>query len=866
MGYVCLRCRFRLLVASRGVQGFGSRAAQYSTNASEPRASDAIPNHASGTNPRRAAGRGPRVARPKAGRKAEQADDTAAIAMFQSIVNEQGASDNITLVKEAEKIQRLTHQAETVADAYALFRETLYPRLRDLKGTMPQIVRELVGSRLFPRVAAQMAKNMGSPEFPTVAQLTEAMVKLDVMKPAVWGTLMLNLLDNICKLSTTPNDYPSIQGYETAMARRDVLMHDLVDAWGAFGPWSASTAAEESGNPVTAKSSSVLDDKSAGAGASSPSRATDHCKQQRKPAFLDAFADLFAHLPHSTMIRPAWAAIATYSVLRDPKQQKNAVLDKALPFLESMRQLIAKTELPVPSKEGRKRAPFQACPTFVGLYIQRFIAHTLRAGSVERPSSLPTPSARPLTEADIIHREVGQAYRSRNVSAIKRAWAKLVGNDQPPTDARLKELREMGDLFDYFILVYMGMRQTQLALSVWDSMIQLGIEPTTKTYTSMMQGCAKARNPAGVKAVWKRLAASGIQLDVHAWTARISGLIVSNDLDGGIAALNEMAEIWRNRDDPKYAAMAVKPSVEPVNATLVALIRLDRLVAARNVLSWAAKQGINPDIYTFNTLLRPLLRQGQTQEVQDLLSMMRTLNIHPDSATFTIILEAHLAGIGAKPAYEQVQTIHHAIRRVEAAGVEANMQTYGKMIYTLLQEPNTDPAVKAVLAHIWGRGLELSSHIYTMLAEHYFSMDPPDASAVTALIENRGLRQNKKIDRVFWERVIKVYCKVGQTDKALDIFKDLSRDGSPITFSTLYDFLLALVQEGRREEAAGVVRTVKEYNEEADEPGVEGGLGKKGPMAGGRFWKHRFWHLAEQNGLLGEGVREGFLAAKGEME
>ncbi|KAK5654176.1 hypothetical protein OQA88_7607 [Cercophora sp. LCS_1] len=780
--------------------------------------------------------------------------------MFQRIVNEPGSSDNIALVKDAAKIQAILRTG-TVAEAYALFRDTLYPQLQNLKGTLPHIVKEQVGSNLFPKVAAELAKDFGSSDFPTVARLTELMVELDVMKPAIWGTLMVHLLEAICSSSASPNDYSSVLGYETAMARRDVLLHDLFDAWKAFGPWETESKPDGEEDAISGGADSASAPNPIGGDLASLDLvedsslpATDQSKPQRRPDFHNAFADLFPNLPRETLLRPSWAAIATYKVLADTKQQNITLWQKASPFLDAMGQLLAKTRLPNLAKNDGP--PFAGCPPSIGSTIRQFLGHPLHKGRVEwKP---PTPAANAPSEAAVIQQQLGQAFRSRNVRDVKKAWAKFWGVDPTPSEARVERLREMGSMFDYFISVYMAMRETQLALSVWDSMVQAGVQPTINTYTSMMRGCAAAKNAAGINAVWKRLAASGLQLDVPAWTARISGLITSNDLDGSIAALNEMAHIWRQREDPKYAAIAVQPSVEPVNAILVALIRLNRLTTAKNVLSWAAKQGIDPDVYTFNILLRPLLRQGHIEEVQDMLAMMRSLNIQPDSATFTILLEVALVGIGSKPAEEQVQTVQRTIRDVESAGVAANMETYGKMVYILLEEENADPAVKAVLAHIWGRGLELSRHIYTMLAEYYFTRSPPDADAVTALIENRGLKRNGKIDRVFWERVIKGYCKVGQVDKALEVFSGLSRDGSAITFSTLYDFLLALLDSGLQSEAKGVVRTAKEYKDEVEETEVNGVT----PAKNGRWWKHRFWHLAEQNGLLEDGILESFQASK----
>jgi pentatricopeptide repeat protein len=309
-----------------------------------------------------------------------------------------------------------------------------------------------------------------------------------------------------------------------------------------------------------------------------------------------------------------------------------------------------------------------------------------------------------------------------------------------------------------------------------------------------------------------------------------------------------MAQIWKaNEKKAKKDPAAVKPTIQPVNAALAGLLRVQMLSsgAAGGLLSWAAKQGIEPDIWTFNTLLRPLLKLGRDDEVQNMLAMMKKQNLEADVATFTILLEGALEDLGDQSPQQQVETVHTFLRNMREAGVTANMQLYAKMIFLLLQQGDrAEEPVKAVLAHIYGEGLELTSHIYTMLAEHYFTRSPPDAAAVTALIENRRLHENRDIDRVFWERVIFGYCQVNDVGRALRIFDKIERSGSKITFSTLYELLLVLGRSGEREAVVRVVDFARRAKDLADEEAVGGKQGL------GRSWLHRFWHLAEQYGAL----------------
>jgi len=865
LGFVCLRCRFSLLVAPRRLpiyQSAAPRSANFSTEQSaKPNAKD---DALDGLVAPEAQCSRQRSAEPTKSRRPSPPDSISSLAMFKSIVEKQSnlesqspaesltSSDNALLVSIAARLQAtLSREDASIVDAYKFFEDVLLPQISVANGPLPPHVRDLLSHTFFPNLVAERAKDFMYSDLPSVSRITQLLVQFDILKPVLWGDLILQLVDTLWTLSTTPTDYLSIQSYETAMAQREALLFDLVGAWKVIWPQvnTAQPVSSEKKCDVAVDEPRALVSSDLGGGSNFQQKKF----KRRKPGFQDAFSEQFPDHWQGMLMRPSWAALATYGLLTETRTHNRALQNKAYPFLKAMRRLLARSRLPL-SKE-HKETPFDGCPVVLGSLLQGF----LRRAREKKPPLPSAPSSR--SEANIIHREIGQAVQKRNLRALNGSWTKFWGEDAVPSKTRLGQLREMSDVFDYFIFAYMSMRQTQLSINVWNSMVKLGIPPTIKTWTSMMQGCAKANNPLGIKTVWNRLIASETQLDTPVWTARISGLVMSGDLDSGVAALREMADIWSKRDEPANKFIAVKPSIEPINAALVWLLRFDRIATVKNMLGWAVKQGISPDIYTFNTVLRPLVRAGRNQEVREILDIMHQLGIRADPATFTILLDGALADISTKKPEEQVQTATKLIHDIEATGIEMNMHIYGKMIYILLEQcPNGNggdgAAVNAVLAHIWGRGLELSSHIYTMLAEHYFSLNPPDAAAVTALINNRRLHRNPNIDRVFWERVIKGYCQVGDTQRALEIFEKLFQSGSTITFSTLYDFLSALIHEGHITQAKRVVQAANDMV--AAEESEKHGDGKSV-----RYWRHRFWHLADKQGLLDEGMKESFRQATG---
>ncbi|GAB1320698.1 hypothetical protein MFIFM68171_10908 [Madurella fahalii] len=862
LGTVCLRCRFRLLVTSRARARRGTLSySTYNSAVDEDQSHDADWHTRSTAMLGQAWGRTTqtRTARPAPSsstqRRSPSSRGTSSLAMFQNIVERQAQASatqagslygnaSVELVKDVARMQTmLEREGATLEAAYAFFMETVYPQVTHAGRDVPQIIKNQIGTVLLDRLAVEKARVFDSPHLPSVTRITEIMVQLDVLRPIVWATLVLELIQHICRQSPSPNDYTSIENYESAIAIRNTFLRDLVGAWKVF---AEQRFLAEGDIPVEYPEQRQPQ---------SGSRPAD-AKPQRRPTLWQAFGTMFPKYPPSTLLRPTCAAYATYKLLIDPFNRTRSVEQEAAPFLQIMKALIFQSRPPRPSDFS---ALLEAFPDIRYMQSRKYAKD--RGTAFLKPVSIPQAGSHDLRNT--VHRQLGNAIRSRNLGTVQKAWLDFWGDAAKPDDAHIQELTKFPELFDYFILAYMTMRRPELAIRVWNNMEHIGIKPTIKTWNSMLQGCAKASNADGIRTVWQKLIASGTKLDTAIWTARIHGFFVSGDPDAGLRALDEMAKVWEARGNPANQAIAVQLTAEPVNAALAGLLRLERDADAKRVLAWAAKQGVEPDIYTFNTLLRPLLRRGDMAAVDELFDTMRSVNIHADVTTFTVMLEGTLTNIGNLDPAEQVALVRRILAEMKSAGIEANMQTYAKILYLLLREggDRANEPVKAVLAHIWRRGLELTSHIYTMLAEHYFSRDPPDAGAVTTLIENRRLHDNKDIDRVFWERVIKGYCHSGETERALDIFDRVFVSGTNITISTLHDLLRAVIESGEMEAAARIVEAAGRIGKADEHIAGSSGAAAATQAEKRRLFKHRFWHLAHQHGLLGEQLGDSFKEA-----
>lgn len=428
---------------------------------------------------------------------------------------------------------------------------------------------------------------------------------------------------------------------------------------------------------------------------------------------------------------------------------------------------------------------------------------------------------------------------------MDRLWQKFVGSNGEIPPERAAKLQKHPDLFNSFINTRMALNQPDQAIAVLHTLRTVGLKPTMKTWNVMLDGCKTARNINGLKNVWAKIAGSGMKLDTKIWTTRVSGLIECGDVEGGIKALEEMARLW-NESSKDENATAVKPTVEPLNAALVGLIRQNQVPAAESLLVWASRQGIEPDVFTFNILLRRFIRDGREKDVRRLFDVMRDTGVRADEATFTIVIDAAFSRIAINDTEEQARAVANVIDDMKAAGLEPNLHTYGTMIYNLLQSGDRAmDAVKVVLAHLWGQGHELSPHIYTMVVEHYFARNPPDLDAVESLLQRRRLLDYDDMDTTFYDRVVKGYALVGRPEKALEIYYRLSDSGVVIILATQMELLRALLRQGRVDDARDMVANTKRLFEESHRDAAE--VEKAG------FWGHPFWRLAAQHGIFERG-------------
>lgn len=729
------------------------------------------------------------------------------------------------------------------------------------------------GTYLAKKVAEAKLANPDSDSLPSFAQITQLYQHLGSLSTTKWTDLIMGLISHVISKSSARGDYSSDEAYEKSMAQKEELLEDLVDSWVLFHRYRLGPSDSEL--QTSDEAEFRLPDIN---GARLRTYATrgdlmgamdmlffDLALQHREvPAVALATFVLLVDSTHSTvnarhrakpLLSPIARILSEVEVRRPALvamlDSRPAILTYVLTHWDKIVSGLRSTKVPDPVRHTRQKAQVKAAQVPKAAQVSKAV-QVSKAGPADAQKS---GTSKPWFS----RRAIGDALAMGDVMALEAAW--LAYETKFAQDTHRAENRETHQKScNDFIMAFTALRRPQRAIDVWEFMNRSGFTPTLETWTSMMEGCRRAKNPRGLENIWKRLLASGMKPDSAAWTARIDGLMVCRQPEAGLRALSDMLHHYK-RPNGVLAKTDAKELIPATNAAVGGLIRLNAMPAAKKVLLWASENSIEPDVVTYNTLLGPLVQQGDVEKVGALLKLMDENKVSPDGATWTILLDGFVNTTKATTPAEERQILEQLLAEMGGRGVMISMEMYARMIYLIVRDGrhtrhHTEGALGAVWDHMHAKGLRPSPHIYTILVEYYFAQSPPALADVNDLLAARGFNNGGgRLDRVFWERVIKGYALAGDVDKAFTLFNKVSNLGAGITLETLEALLRSLVGRRMMDEARTVVDKVREHRtssqgEFADGEMVGGVMPVGTERSRGRYWNHGFWAFAHDQGLL----------------
>ncbi|KAK8927677.1 hypothetical protein H634G_05069 [Metarhizium anisopliae BRIP 53293] len=792
-------------------------------------------------------------------------DASAAVALFNDVVQKSEAaaprefparptsrqSSASTVLGEweiAAKMKELEEKDVEPLERLRLFQNDIWPHVKELRGQIPK--------HLYLATTMFLART-----FDTVAQqgLTGASVALSKMCATIgkWDLDMRNqLVLNLCH---------TLISKKHTSAERNALVDELLDMWKHISQLRRMSQLHNGRLCfVLPSEDEIIEDISSSSASSTKQTEPGEVKSSNMAPTTKALASIFIQFRFEQARELVSGLLATLAILSDPRLARDGSQIKAAPLLNLVSIVLdhqpADTAYVNDIFAGKIRFPSSKLADLQSYLLAQWpqakdmvMRHDSEWRKITTSSHKPSRSSSASSCLSAFHKQLRAAYRSRNTGAIVSIWQDLNATLAQDQDLR-RQMSEDPDFLDFWIFVWCAVRRPKKLQETLDLMREVGIQPTVRSYTSMMHGWKMCKDADRIEALWNKLVESGLRLDAVIWTERISGLIEAGKPQSGIQALAEMQALWKkavaSRGSVESAAnVAIQPSTEVVNAAFKGLIALDRR-AANEVLYWAGREGIEPNIRTYNILLRESLRNSAPEDVQSLLKAMKKRGVEPDAATFTIILEGLLGSMENASAAEQVHVVSQILGDIEAAGLRANHETYGKMLYAVASLANggADEAIAAVQDHMKAAGLSATPHMVTILIERALSRDPLPADAgatVRALLQEHGLSNVAQGDQTLWERVMSAHAVTGDRASAMAVFDDLARAGRPVTslpcLTDLLKALLASEDAQAAQDARQVVGVVLNHKKAA----AEGSFGRDT-----RYWRHHFWYLARENGLI----------------
>lgn len=746
------------------------------------------------------------------------ASEDSAIALFKDVVSPEAKtaapqSSPLSELEIAVKIKELSVKPMDALEKLHIFRESIWPHLTGFRGQMPKPL--LVSSIQFlEKTCDDIAEHGYTGHGVDVSRLCSGLGKFDL-------DIRNQLVLNICH---------ALISEKRDSAGRAALLNELTGLWQHISQLQRRSQGNEPLGFAFPSIADVQRDIAEG-----KATRTHHMHPTTR-----ALAALFLQFSPEQARDIVPGLLTTVAILSDPRFVRSGTSILMAPFLKVVAVALgnkgAATESYVSGVfDDRVRFPSAKLSEIQSYVVQQWP----HAAEMLHKEALRSGS---LSIWNTLHKRLRQAYDVRDTGSVYSIWHDFKSRvEQRPGLA--KQLHNNTEFLDFWVFVWCALRRPENLQEMFNLMQRLHIHPTVKTYTEMMHGWKICKDTDRIEALWQKLAASGMKLDSFVWTERISALIEAGKPQAGIEALAEMLALWKKAVQKNAPHTAVQPTIEAVNAAFKGLIQVDRK-AAFDVLEWAGREQIQPNIRTYNILIRQGFRDDSPDEVQNLLKVMHQHSIEPDSATFTIILEEVIGRMGSASAADQVEAVQLVFEDIRAAGLQPNPETYGKMLYAVSSLANgTDEAIAAVLTHMREAGFKVTPHMVTILIERALSREQPDMKVINQLLKEHGFRHIGDGDQTLWERVMSANAITGNTDRAMTVFNDLLDAGRPVTsLPCLTDLLWALLAGDKRDEARRVVDVVLAYKTR--------GQDWEGETKDGRYWRHHFWFLAEERGLL----------------
>ncbi|OAY83248.1 Pentatricopeptide repeat-containing protein, mitochondrial [Ananas comosus] len=201
---------------------------------------------------------------------------------------------------------------------------------------------------------------------------------------------------------------------------------------------------------------------------------------------------------------------------------------------------------------------------------------------------------------------------------------------------------------------------------------------TPQTYTILISGWARLRDPANARALFDEMLQRGLAPDAPSYSALIAALCAAGELGAARDRLREMQRRHGLTPDAATYSPFVRAACSAKDAR-----------SALRALDSMRRRGLAPNVFTYNAVVKLLCESGELGDAYELLDEMLARGAKPDTWGYNAILAAHCRLREANKALR-------LIARMDRDSCSPDRHTYNMLLKMLIGVGRIDRA-----AEVW---------------------------------------------------------------------------------------------------------------------------------------------------------------------
>lgn len=181
------------------------------------------------------------------------------------------------------------------------------------------------------------------------------------------------------------------------------------------------------------------------------------------------------------------------------------------------------------------------------------------------------------------------------------------------------------DMVNTYLSIFLAKGKLSLACKIFEIFTDMGVDPVSYTYNSMMSSFVKKGYFNEAWGVFREMGESLCPLDIATYNVIIQSLGKMGKADLASAVLDKLVREGGYLDIMMY------------NTLINALGKAGRLDEAKKFFNQMRASGINADVVTYNTLIEIHSKAGQVEGAYKFLKMMLDAGVPPNHVTDTTL-------------------------------------------------------------------------------------------------------------------------------------------------------------------------------------------------------------------------------------